>query len=341
MSFLTDETLFAGTISDSDLIHLVDVSNTTQNAAGSSFKLTIGQLKAYMPTIYSADGTLSGARVVTQGGNALSFVGGNVGIGITPSDTDTRLHIQGVDSTSGNYALKIKNSASAPILYARNDKTITLLTDSYAVMGGLEAYYPPEFKVGATRNIWWSSGSSESSLFIENGTIQAFISQLKTNGLHTGTITSHDYILRSNNSERVFIDKGGQVVIGGFGASSVTNFNNAQLIINTGLTNSLNVNGNILLRSIYAPVSGNLFSSPRVVFSSYYNNGGGSTEFKADIRYVAETTAPTGRLAFSIGGTEFMKIKTSGVVNMGSLPTSSAGLVSGDLWNNSGVINIV
>jgi len=39
--------------------------------------------------------------------------------------------------------------------------------------------------------------------------------------------------------------------------------------------------------------------------------------------------------------TERMVIKHSGTVNFPSLPTSSAGLVSGDIWNNGGVVNII
>lgn len=38
---------------------------------------------------------------------------------------------------------------------------------------------------------------------------------------------------------------------------------------------------------------------------------------------------------------ELFRLKNNGNINMGNLPTSSAGLVAGDLWNNSGVINIV
>ena len=38
---------------------------------------------------------------------------------------------------------------------------------------------------------------------------------------------------------------------------------------------------------------------------------------------------------------EVMRLKDSGVVNMKNLPTSSGGLVAGDLWNNSGVVNII
>lgn len=36
-----------------------------------------------------------------------------------------------------------------------------------------------------------------------------------------------------------------------------------------------------------------------------------------------------------------MKIHNNGKINMGYLPTSSAGLVAGDIWNNGGVLNIV
>lgn len=40
-------------------------------------------------------------------------------------------------------------------------------------------------------------------------------------------------------------------------------------------------------------------------------------------------------------GTSLMLVKGNGVLNLPNLPTSASGLASGDLWNNSGVINIV
>jgi hypothetical protein len=40
------------------------------------------------------------------------------------------------------------------------------------------------------------------------------------------------------------------------------------------------------------------------------------------------------------GGTAAITCKASGVVNIAALPTSSAGLSTGDLWNNSGVLNV-
>jgi len=133
---LTDRALFGATLHNDDLLHLVDVSNISENPAGSSFKLKVSQLKAFVENnIYSNDGALAGARVVTQNGFALNFVGGNVGIGITPSDTDTRLHIQGVDSTFSNFALKVKNSASQNIISVRNDRAIIVDTLALLVQG--------------------------------------------------------------------------------------------------------------------------------------------------------------------------------------------------------------
>lgn len=38
---------------------------------------------------------------------------------------------------------------------------------------------------------------------------------------------------------------------------------------------------------------------------------------------------------------DVFQVKANGTINMSSLPTSSTGLVAGDLWNNGGVINIV
>jgi hypothetical protein len=40
-------------------------------------------------------------------------------------------------------------------------------------------------------------------------------------------------------------------------------------------------------------------------------------------------------------GTEVLRLKKNTNINMPILPTSTTGLVAGDLWNNAGVINIV
>lgn len=59
--------------------------------------------------------------------------------------------------------------------------------------------------------------------------------------------------------------------------------------------------------------------------------GNGSTAGGTVTISTSATTTPSVR----------MTVKASGVINMSGMPTSSAGLSSGDLWNNSGVVNIV
>lgn len=48
MTKLTDKTAFSATLADGDLLHIVDVSDTTDNAAGSSYKLSLLNLLKYI-----------------------------------------------------------------------------------------------------------------------------------------------------------------------------------------------------------------------------------------------------------------------------------------------------
>ncbi len=48
-----------------------------------------------------------------------------------------------------------------------------------------------------------------------------------------------------------------------------------------------------------------------------------------------------GFLTIYTDGVERVRIKSTGVINLPNLPTSSAGLSAGDIWNDSGTIKIV
>lgn len=89
------------------------------------------------------------------------------------------------------------------------------------------------------------------------------------------------------------------------------------------------------------------------IVSVVSNNNGGNATTGSKVLFDASGIGnfwegmPAGVNAWAVGlfnGTtnpEYMRIKSSGVINMSSLPTSSAGLSAGDLWNNGGVVNIV
>jgi hypothetical protein len=53
------------------------------------------------------------------------------------------------------------------------------------------------------------------------------------------------------------------------------------------------------------------------------------------------TSATTALLVENSSGTDSLEVRDDNVIIMANLPTSSAGLPTGALWNNSGVINIV
>lgn len=58
---------------------------------------------------------------------------GNTSMGIASLNPSARLHVKGIDATSSNYALKVDNSSSSPLLYVRNDGSIGISTPSEIV----------------------------------------------------------------------------------------------------------------------------------------------------------------------------------------------------------------
>lgn len=80
-------------------------------------------------------------------------------------------------------------------------------------------------------------------------------------------------------------------------------------------------------------------------FSDFSVIGGGNSDANANkVLTIAGSGTGSGTsslLCEDSAGASNLEVKDNGVVNMANLPTSSAGLSAGDLWNNSGVINIV
>lgn len=82
---------------------------------------------------YGADSSLDGLVNATAIGynstvstsNAL-ILGSGANIGIGTNSPTAKAHILGIDATSANYALKVDNSAGAPLLYVRNNQIVTI-----------------------------------------------------------------------------------------------------------------------------------------------------------------------------------------------------------------------
>lgn len=110
MTFLTDASVkTVTTLSDGDLIHNVDVSDVTSNAAGTSAKITVGNLKSVLGVIFIE-------KTVTLDYEVLS--------------TDNRIL---VDATSGNITITLPAITAAfqnksDILIKRVDSSLNTVT---------------------------------------------------------------------------------------------------------------------------------------------------------------------------------------------------------------------
>lgn len=102
---LTDRNSFSGTLAAGDLVHVVDVSDTSQDPAGSSYKLTLSQLKSFMSSI------ISGSASFTVSGVSQSTF--TVSIGSTQSGTGYKVFVTAT------------NSAAAASFYVTNKTTTT------------------------------------------------------------------------------------------------------------------------------------------------------------------------------------------------------------------------
>jgi len=111
---LTDIGAFVGTLDLADILHVVDVSDFSQNPAGSSYKLTLQQVKDLISeNIYNADGVLGGTRQVDLGTNFLKFING------------TTFFI-GQDDAFGTFNTVIQNLSLDDLFSVRNNGTVTI-----------------------------------------------------------------------------------------------------------------------------------------------------------------------------------------------------------------------
>lgn len=116
---LTDRDLFVATLDNDDLIHVVDVSDITQDAAGSSFKLKLQDLSVFINStannIYNSNGTISAHRTVDQDNKKLSFINGGLGFAINKAATSiAALEVGGV--TDGYTAIFQNDDYTSNIL---------------------------------------------------------------------------------------------------------------------------------------------------------------------------------------------------------------------------------
>jgi hypothetical protein len=118
--------------------------------------------------------------------------GGNVGIGI--SSPTAKVHIQGADSTSGNYALKVDNSFS-PLLYVRNDGNVSIG----------KTLQIQRYNYSSTKAFW-----IEAEVTTENTLMSTSNADLVFNTRSSGTVET----MRMTNTGKIIINDGSYLTLG-------------------------------------------------------------------------------------------------------------------------------
>lgn len=110
---LTDRTLFASTLEDNDLVHIVDVSDSSQNPAGSSYKLRLSQLKLFLD-IQEIQDELDDHIADTD--NPHSVTKSQVGLGNVDNTSDVNKPVSTAQAAADAVVLSTANAYSDSLL---------------------------------------------------------------------------------------------------------------------------------------------------------------------------------------------------------------------------------
>jgi hypothetical protein len=214
------------------------------------------------------------------------------------------------------------------------------------------------FKTGSTYTTYKTIASNDLGFF--NSSLAGNISLLNDNtsgnilltagGSSTAHITLHNtgnllVGTTTNSGERLQVT-GTMKVTGAssFGGNMTLTLNqNASTILTiSNTTSGLLSDANIVVTSSNGSASLSKASALKSAYKTFLGNDALIYNSTAGDISVLNDWA-SGNIKFAAGGssTAHMTIKSNGRINMSSLPTSSTGLATGDLWNNGGVINIV
>ena len=127
MSILTDRVIFSGSPASNDLIHIVDVSDPTDNPAGTSFAIEVGDLVPSIPfTGLTTTGTTGPSTLVSGTLNVPEYSGGT---------SYWVVENGGLKDTNAN-SLSISNTSTGSIMGGGTNNVIAGTSDFSVIMGG-------------------------------------------------------------------------------------------------------------------------------------------------------------------------------------------------------------
>lgn len=318
------KTRTAATIQGDDLLGPDSTEDT--GTTFESAKMKVSELLAYInanvDNLYRIDGSLTGSRNVNLDSHTLSFVQGKIRFKSTGGDIPFSLdNSSGVERVKLEYGITLDSGSltlsntAGDFLYAEDGFVgVKTSTQSGAEIFNVNGFAKVKNNIGLQGTLASSQGGINTAL---NGKMIA------VNGVtFLWQDSTHGMTMQSLQTAKINFDVG----------------LNDRFMEMDGISanmNSLNLFGKVTTLT-------DDINEVELSLSSKFWNGSASTDKLSAITHTI-TSLPSGasQLDFSIAGTGILTLKDTGVLNASNLPTSSAGLVTGDLWNNSGVLNII
>lgn len=199
--FLTDKTLYAGTLADGDLLHVVDVSDTSQNPAGSSYKLDLLQLKTFIGTHPAiAANVIPAGTGTTVSNGTWEFDGNN----IIPTADGSNIGKTGTNRVGTIFMASTINYAADMIFSEAGSEKMRILTGGNVGIGtptpsatldlvGTFQYVDTNEGAGkvltsdASGNATWQTPGADTSIYTADGSLTG--NRIVTQGANTLAFT--------------------------------------------------------------------------------------------------------------------------------------------------------
>jgi len=258
------------------------------------------------------------------GSGGCSVFSASIADTITPLGT---LHVRGFDATAANNALYVENSSQTQLAKLSNDGQLLIGTGAFT--GQRLQVYGDAFIKGS------GATSATSALVLQNSTGAVTFSVNNAGSAYLvdifepGRVRTNLVEAKINQSITIQAPWAANNTI--FLQSWESSDTSVRVTLTANNTRTAGFHTLLSIGENFVPTSGNA-SFQNILINPTINQTGGANGVTRGI-YIAPTLT---------AAADFRAIETTtGKVIFGNLPTSSAGLPSGAIWNNAGVVNIV
>lgn len=232
---------------------------------------------------------------------------GDFGFGTT--NPTARVHTKGVDATSSNYALKVDNLAGSPLLYVRNDQSVTM-----------------------NNSVTWGKLSGFDYLWIAQGYNLSTNYSLAYNSgyLILNSTSALPILVRRENS-----DGGGLVPMMDFGNSSIPNIIKLNDMYGVGISTSkllLNTDG---LGSVQMGIFNGTTVTGKFIFNNQDTTAGFGILNPSATAHIQGVNSTSANYALKVGNSAsspLLYVRNDGLISAPLLQTGNAGLSTGDMY---------